>query len=130
MKIFIKLLIIIGIILNSQAFAMGLGKEILHSSLGERVFIELPINSQDELDKTQLKFTIASFDTYQKMGIEFSHAHQLLKFSVLEDNKGGLTLLVTSSQPINEPFLNFIIDMSSPKGQLFKEVSVLLDTPQ
>ena len=130
MKHFIKPLLVLTFIWNSQAFAMGLGQETLHSSLGEKIFIELPIKSKSLLNKDQLRFSIASLDTYKKMGIELSPDHKLLQFSVLEDNNGELTLLITSTKPINEPFFNFIIYMSSPSGQVNKEVSVLLDTPK
>lgn len=130
MKNIIALFSMFMIIWSAQGLALGLGKETLHSALGEKLFMELPINGIGNYNHEQLRFSIASIERYQKMGVEFRHDHQQLKFSILEDDKGRFTLLITSAKPIKEPFLNFIIDMESPSGQLFKEVSILLDTPQ
>jgi len=63
------------------------------------------------------------------MGGELTKDHLQFDFSVIEDSTGGLTLLVTSKNPINEPFINFILEVSPPQGQLFREISILLDTP-
>jgi pilus assembly protein FimV len=42
---------------------------------------------------------------------------------------GKPVILVSSSQPVKEPFINFLLEVSWPKGQLLKEYTVLLDPP-
>jgi FimV-like protein len=36
---------------------------------------------------------------------------------------------VTSSKPVNEPFLNFLVQLNQPNGRLLREYTVLIDPP-
>lgn len=124
----LKILITLTLICSSQAFAIGLGKPTLHSALGEKLFIEIPVMGISNVDKDSLLFTVAPMETYQELGVDFHPSHHTLRFSTIPDSNGGLTLLVVSTQPINEPLLNFVIKMSTPAVEVIKEVSILLDT--
>lgn len=45
------------------------------------------------------------------------------------DEQGRPTILVTSNQPISEPFLDFLVELNWPNGRLLREYTVLLDPP-
>ena len=130
MKLLIKLILPLIILWNNPVFSLGLGNETLHSSLGEKLFLEMPISGIRQVDQDQLRFSVADIDIYELMDVEFRREHQLLKLSIVPNEQGDLTLLITSSKSIREPFLDFVVNMNTPMGQLFKEVSVLLDTPK
>ena len=114
---------------NTPVFALGLGNETLHSTLGQKLVIEMPISGIHQIDQDLLRFSVADIDVYEIMDVEFRREHQSLKLSIMPNTDGNLTLLITSSKSIREPFLDFIVNMNTPMGQLFKEVSVLIDTP-
>lgn len=128
-KTLLKILLSLTLVCASQAFAIGLGKPTLHSALGETLFIEVPVIGISAADKDSVLFTVAPLETYEALGVDFHPSHQQLRFSTIPDSNNGLTLLIVSTQPINEPFLNFIIRMSTPAVEVIKEISILLDTP-
>ena len=41
----------------------------------------------------------------------------------------GQRIRVSSTAPVNEPYLNFIVELSLPGGQLLREYTLLLDPP-
>ncbi|MEZ5450416.1 MAG: FimV/HubP family polar landmark protein, partial [Thiolinea sp.] len=51
-----------------------------------------------------------------------------LRFSHTVQN-GKPVILVTSDAPISEPFVNFLLEVTWPNGQLLKEYTVMLDPP-
>lgn len=48
---------------------------------------------------------------------------------VLEERKGTPYLLITTKQPIKEPFMDFLLELEWPNGQLLREYTLLLDPP-
>ncbi len=129
MKSFNKIFLTLIILWATPAFSLGLGNETLHSSLGQKLLIEMPISGIDRIDQDQLRLSVANSEVYELMNVDFRQEHQSLKLSIVPSDDGRLTLIITSSKSIKEPYLDFIVNVNSPIGQLFKEVSVLLDTP-
>ena len=129
MKNLIKVFLALAFIWNNPVSALGLGKETLHSTIGQKLFIEMPISGIDAIDQDQVRFSVAPVDVYELMNIDYNPDHHQYNLSIMPNDNGGLTLVVTSKKSIREPFIDFVINMSAPIGQLYKEVSVLLDTP-
>ncbi|MEE9302658.1 MAG: FimV/HubP family polar landmark protein [Thiotrichaceae bacterium] len=108
--------------------ALGLGE--LHSSSQ----LDQPLNAQIDLLSTnakearQLKVRLASAEVFSRVGIDRPAFLDSLKFTP-DVQKGKPVIRVTSSVPISEPFLNFLLEVSWPQGQLLKEYTVLLDPP-
>ena len=129
----VKLFFVLVFIWQGQAFAIGLGQPALHSSLGQPLNVEVAILMTGDYSDEQLIFVIASMETYKQFGVEFSHLHHKLIFSIKQEVKqreqGKKILVISTLQPINEPFVNFILEMRSPEGKVIKEMSLLLDTP-
>jgi len=47
----------------------------------------------------------------------------------VEQGAGKTTIKVTTSKPVREPFLNFLIELDWTKGRLLREYTLLLDPP-
>lgn len=108
--------------------ALGLGE--LHSSSQ----LDQPLNAQIDLLSTnpsearQLQVRLASPEVFSRVGIERPAFLENLKFTPVIQN-GKPVIKVTSSAPVSETFLNFLLEVSWPQGQLLKEYTVLLDPP-
>lgn len=130
-KISIKLLFSIGMLctLPLTASAVGLGKMTVKSGLGQplRAEIELVAVQKGELDT--LAARIASADAFRQSQIDRAAALSQIRFSVDPKGRGGPVLKLTSSQPINEPFLAMLVELDWPTGRLVREYTVLLDPP-
>lgn len=115
---------------HSTAFALGLGNATLHSRLGEKLQADIPVIGMGQLVAEDIKVSIASPDTYRKLGIDYEASHQGLAFTLKPNEKNITTIYITSQDSIKEPFLHFALEVSYPNGNMLKDVSLLLDAPQ
>lgn len=107
--------------------AQGLGPLTLHSKLGQPLRAEVPVIST--AGKTGgVHGSIATPDDYTAMGREFDPV--LFSISVTVEERGrGSVLVLASSRPIMEPYLDLRIVLQSAGGRVSRDYTVLLDTP-
>jgi pilus assembly protein FimV len=114
---------------TSRVFAIGLGDIQIQSSLNDplKAVIELTSGTRQELD--ELKVTIAPRDAFTRMGISRAAILDDVKFSVEQPQNGLPVILVTTRQPVREPFLDLLIEASWSKGRLLRQYTLLVDPP-
>ncbi|HZX27534.1 MAG TPA: FimV/HubP family polar landmark protein [Telluria sp.] len=113
-------------VMVSAAHAAGLGKLTVLSSLGQplRAEIELTAVSADEAQ--ELVARLASTDAFRLANIEFNPALLSLHFEI--EQRGGRQILkVTSTKPLNEPFVDMLLELQWSKGRIVREYTFLLD---
>jgi pilus assembly protein FimV len=115
-----------ALVLSSAAHAAGLGKLTVLSALGQplRAEIELTAVSSDEASGLTAK--LASADAFRTANIEFNPALLSLRFAV-EQRNGRQFIRVSSTQPLNEPFVDMLLELSWNNGRLVREYTFLLD---
>ncbi|HET8551869.1 MAG TPA: FimV/HubP family polar landmark protein [Gammaproteobacteria bacterium] len=128
-----RLLALSGLILSLGslsfgAFALGLGNIQLHSALGQKLDADIALVGVDSPSAAGLKVSLAGPAAFQRAKVERSGILQSLKFAVV-NGAGGYHVHVTSSQPVREPFLTFIVSAQWASGQVLREYTVLLDPP-
>ncbi len=111
------------------ANSAGLGKLNVLSGLGEPLNAEIEILSASPDELASLNASIASEETYEAQGIERTSLHGLIKADVTQKAGGVSVVKLTTSQPVTEPFLDMLIQVSWSNGQLLREYTVLLDPP-
>lgn len=111
--------------------ALGLGQIQVKSRLDQPLLAEIPIISNDPAELEQLQARLASPDTFRRIGLEPpSGVTADLQFSVALDARGNPVIRVTSSAPVNQPLVSFLIEVDWGQGRLVREYSALLDTPR
>src|SRR3569623_1957620 len=115
-------------IASGKAFALGLGEIQLHSSLIEPLNAEIQLISERPAVQQGAVARLAPQDAFSQAGSEWPAVLGDLKFTVVQQN-GATVVKVTSSQPVREPFLDFIVQLQWPSGRLLREYTVLLDPP-
>jgi pilus assembly protein FimV len=115
-----------ALVLTSAAHAAGLGKLTVLSALGQplRAEIELTAVSGDEASGLAAK--LASPDAFKAANIDFNPALLSLRFNV-EQRGGRQFIRVSSTQPLNEPFVDMLLELSWNNGRLVREYTFLLD---
>jgi pilus assembly protein FimV len=108
--------------------AIGLGDIKSSSHLNQPLSAKIELLSTTAQEANQVQVRLASPDVFNRVGIERPAYLDSLRFSSTMQN-GKPVILVSSSQPINEPFVNFLLEVSWPQGQLLKEYTILLDPP-
>ncbi len=111
-----------------MSHAVGLGEISTYSALNQ------PLNAQIEMVSTspdevgQVTVRLAPDSVFEQVGITRSPVLNHLRFKPAVVN-GVPVIKVSSDRPIQEPFVNFIVEVSWPKGKLLREYTVLLDPP-
>lgn len=113
----------------SLVLALGLGNLKLESSLNEplRARIELLSATAEEISSAHIG--LAGDKEFQSAGIPRPFLLTKLRFSIKESETGPDYVLITSDEPLREPFLNFLLEISWSQGRLYREYTVLLDPP-
>jgi len=109
--------------------AAGLGKLTVNSALGQVLNAEIDLVSLQGGEADTISARVAAPEAFRDARIEYSPALRLLRFSVEKHNNGTPYLKVTSIGPINEPFIDALIEVTWPSGRLQREYPILLDPP-
>lgn len=111
-----------------EAAAIGVGEIHLQSFLGAPLQAEVPLNHLGELSADQLKVQVGSQNDYSALGVEYTYLHSQLKIEPFVKNGQGY-VRISTREPVSEPYLNFVLSLRWPQGQLVREFTVLLDPP-
>lgn len=118
-----------GSLYSAPAMALGLGSIQLESAQNEPLQAEIVLNDIQGLALTDIQPELADNDAFQRAGIERFFFLSNLKFEPFVDDNGVSKVRVTTTQPVVEPYLSFLVELNWPSGRLLKEYTVLLDPP-
>lgn len=108
--------------------ALSLGDIESNSNLNQPLRAKIELLAAGAQDAKQLQVRLAPASVFNRVGIERPAFLDSLRFSTSVQN-GKPVILVSSDKPITEPFVNFLLEVNWPQGQLLKEYTVMLDPP-
>ena len=82
-----------------------------------------------EAEASSLAVALASQAAFRQANLEFNPALASLRFEVGKRPDGSHVIRVLSSRPVEEPFLDLLIELTSSSGRVQREYTVLLDPP-
>lgn len=115
-----------SLLVFSNAYATGLGKLTVLSSLGQPLRAEIELTSPNKEEINSLVPRVASIEAFRQANIEFNPALLSLRFAV-EQRGNSYIIRVTSTQAMNEPWVDFLLEMNASNGKLVREYTFLLD---
>ena len=122
----VRLALTACLLLPLIAHAAGLGRLAVQSALGQPLRAEVEVVSLQPGEADGLAARIASPEAFRMAGIEFNPA--LLSIRVAIERRDGRPVLrLSSSQPINEPFVELLLELQWGTGRLVREYTFLLD---
>jgi len=124
-----KWLLLAGVFSHSTwSMALGLGEITVHSALNQPFKADIALVDVGTLTQNDLSASLASADEFGRAGVERVFFLNDLKFTPIL--RGSRQMIrVTSGKPVNEPFLNFLVQLDQPNGRLLREYTVLIDPP-
>jgi FimV-like protein len=124
-----KWLLVAGVFSYSAwSMALGLGDITVHSGLNQPLKADIALVDVGGLTQSDLAARLATADEFAEAGVERVFFLNDLRFvPILHGNRQMIR--VTSSKPVNEPFLNFLVQLNQPNGRLLREYTVLIDPP-
>ncbi|MDB5996056.1 MAG: LysM protein [Pseudomonas sp.] len=113
---------------SALAPALGLGEITLHSALNQPFRADIALVDAAGLEEGDLSVSLATADEFSRAGVERVFFLNDLKFTpILRGNRS--LIRVSSSKVVNEPFLNFLVQLNQPNGRVLREYTVLIDPP-
>ncbi|WP_341708443.1 FimV/HubP family polar landmark protein [Halopseudomonas sp.] len=110
------------------AGALGLGEIQLESALNQPLNAVIELQGAEGLGPDDVVVRLAQTTDFDNAGIDKPYFLDSLRFTPVLQNR-RLTILVRSTQPVREPYLNFLVELRRPNGRMLREYTVLLDPP-
>lgn len=109
--------------------AAGLGKVTVFSALGQPLRAEVEFSATRE-ELSSMKASLASPDAFKAAGLDYASALQTIRFSIDKRANGQPIVRLTSERPINDPFVDMLMELNWASGRLVREYTFLLDPPE
>ena len=113
--------------LSLGAHAAGLGRITVLSGLGQPLRAEVEITAAPE-ELQNMTARLASADAFRQAGVDYAPSVNGLRMSI--ERRGSRAVVrVSSDRPINEPFVDMLVELNWASGRLIREYTFLLDPP-
>lgn len=112
-----------------QAHALSLGRLSVQSALGEPLRAEIAVPDITPDEAASLKATLASPEAFKAAGIEYNNNLANIRVVFEQRGNGRAALVLTSTRPFTEPFLDLILEANWANGKIARDYTLLLDPP-
>ncbi|MFJ2532135.1 FimV/HubP family polar landmark protein [Pseudomonas helmanticensis] len=112
---------------SGMAHALGLGELTLKSTLNQPLVADIELLDVKDLTAAEVVPSLASPEDFAKAGVDRQAFLNDLTFTPVLNASGKSVLRVTSSKPLSEPMVKFLVQVMWPNGRLLRDYSVLLD---
>ncbi len=110
--------------------AAGLGRLTVQSALGQPLKAEVEITSLSKEEANSLSVRLAPAEAFKQAGLEYNAALGNVKFAVDRRPDGKALVRISSVQPLNEPFVDLLLELNWATGKFVREYTFLLDPPE
>jgi len=127
--IFTYTLVASALALPAPAYSLALGKLTVNSALGEPLSaqIELAAATREELESLTAK--VADATLYRQNNLSYQSVLSRARITVERTPDGRAILKVTSPTPVNEPYLDLMVEVNWASGRVVRDYTFLLDPP-
>ena len=123
------LAVLLMVLAPGLASAAGLGRLTVLSPLGHPLDAEIELVSVSKAELGSLSARIAPPEAYQKANLQYNAALPGAKVTIEKRPNGQMYLKITTSRPVNEPFIDLMVDLTWSAGRILREYTALLDPP-
>lgn len=109
--------------------ALGLGNISLRSGLNQPLNAEIGLAAVKPSELEDIVVRLASPGAFERAGIDRPFFLTKLRFEVVSGRNGKPYIRVSSHDPIKEPYLDFLVEVNWPNGNLVREYTALVDPP-
>ena len=111
------------------AQAAGLGKVTVFSALGQPLRAEVELSATRE-ELSGMRAQLASPDAFKQAGLDYAATLMSISFTIDKRANGQSIIRLSSDRPINDPFVDMLLELNWPAGRLVREYTFLLDPPE
>ena len=111
----------------APAWALQLGQIQVKSALNQPLVAAIPLHPKNLTELEGLTVGLAPAEDFARAGLQVTPTDRTLQFHVVTDNNGQKLILVTSTQPVTDPYLDFLLQVNTREGKQVREFVVLLN---
>ena len=111
------------------AHAAGLGKLTILSALGRPLLAEVDLLSVQKDELATLTARLASPEAFTQANVQYSPALVGVRLSIERRADGRPYIKIISTRPVNEPFIDLLVELNWAQGRLVREYTALIDPP-
>lgn len=112
-----------------MAHAAGLGKVNVFSALGQPLRAEVELSATRE-ELSGMKAQLAPQDAFKQAGLDYATTLLGIKFVIDKRPNGQQVIKLSTDRPVNDPFIDLLLELNWPAGRLVREYTFLLDPPE
>ncbi len=124
-----KTLAVISLMTPAIGYSLGIGDIKLHSVLNQNLDAEIALVVLADEKSSDIKVNLAPPDKFDEAGVPWTSFLSKIKFETKIGTNGSLIIRLSSREAVKEPFLDLLLEVSWPKGSLYREFTMLLDPP-
>lgn len=113
----------------TDAAALALGSIRVQSALGEALRAEIAIPQATTAELNSLAVQIASPEIFRAQGMDYSNAARSIQVQLHRNADGTASLRLSSNTPLQDPFIDLVLETQWSAGHLVRSYTVLLDPP-
>lgn len=108
---------------------MGVGDMTVNSYLNQPFNAEIQLIDVGHTPLSDIKASLASNEDFERVGLERSNVLDLLTLAVDKNAENQPVIKVQSFERITEPYMQVLVDVAWPNGQMYRAYTILLDPP-
>lgn len=112
-----------------DAAALALGPITVQSALGEPLRAEIDLPQITAAEAESLEASTASADAFRAQGMEYSSIANQVRMKLHRRPDGRSVLRLSGSSPVNDPFVDLVVDARWSTGQITRSYTMLFDPP-
>ncbi len=120
-----KTLAVVGLLTPRIGLPFSIGEIHLNSGLNQTVNAEFKLNLAEGENPSDISVRLATPEKFEQAGITWNQFLSNLQIQTTSQGNGSITVKVSSKEPITNPSLNFLVEISGPQGSQIKEFKTL-----
>nr|WP_243136525.1 FimV/HubP family polar landmark protein [Janthinobacterium tructae] len=116
-------------LLSPAVSAAELGKITVLSAVGQPLRAEIELTAVKPDEASSLLAKLAPPDAYRQAVVDLNPALNALTFAI-ETRNGKPFVRISSAQPLTEPLVDLLLELSGKHGRQVREYAFVLDTPE
>ncbi|MEO8655232.1 MAG: FimV/HubP family polar landmark protein, partial [Ramlibacter sp.] len=112
---------------TSDAAALALGRVNVQSALGEPLRADIEIVDINADEAASLRTTLASPEAFRAAGLEYNPALSGIEITLKRHPNGRYFLQLSSQRPMNDPFVDLILETQWASGRVVRDYTLLFD---
>jgi pilus assembly protein FimV len=113
----------------TQALALSLGRLTVQSALGEPLRAEIDIPDINAEEAASLKANVAKPAAFVAAGLDYNPAMANMLTTLERRTDGRAFIRLSTDRPINDPFVDVILEATWASGRIVRDYTMLFDPP-